>query len=71
MPVDRCICHQITFEEIRKAADERGLRTVQEIQAEKLSSTNCRLCLPYIEQMLQTGETSFPPGSVQRQRGSK
>ncbi len=68
MPVDRCICHQISFEQILKSVNERGLRTVQEIQAEKLSSTNCKLCLPYIERMLETGETSFVPGGIQQKK---
>jgi bacterioferritin-associated ferredoxin len=68
MPVDRCICHQITFEEIRRIAEERGLETVEEIQAEKLSSTNCRLCQPYIEEMLETGQTVFSIGQVQRKK---
>lgn len=57
--VDRCICHQITFEEIKKIAKSKGLSTIEQLQREKISSTNCRLCKPYIERMLETGETSF------------
>jgi bacterioferritin-associated ferredoxin len=68
MPVDRCICHQITFEEIYRIAQERGLRTVEEIQTEKLCSTSCRLCQPYIEEMLRTGRTVFSIGEIPKKR---
>lgn len=57
--VDRCICHNISFEEIRKAANEKNLTTVEQLQNENISTTNCRLCEPYIEKMLATGQTSF------------
>lgn len=61
MPVDRCICHQISFLEIKQIANERGIHSLQELQAEKICSTNCRLCEPYINKLLQTGEVSFQP----------
>lgn len=61
MPVNRCICHQISFSDIKTIADARGLTTVHELKAEKICSTNCRLCEPYIRKLLQTGKTSFQP----------
>lgn len=57
--VDRCICHNISFEEIRKVAVEKELTTVEQLQNKNICSTNCRLCEPYIEKMLVTGQTSF------------
>lgn len=62
MPVDRCICHNILFREIKRIADERGITTLEELQVEKISSTSCKLCLPYVREMLKTGQTSFKPG---------
>ncbi|MCC5940230.1 MAG: (2Fe-2S)-binding protein [Balneolaceae bacterium] len=62
MPVDRCICHNILFKEIKRIADERGFTTLEELQDAKISSTSCQLCLPYVKQVLKTGKTSFRPG---------
>lgn len=61
MPVDRCICHQISFSDIKTIANERGLTTVQELRAEKICCTNCRLCEPYIRMLLESDKTSFQP----------
>lgn len=62
MPINRCICHKITFEELLQIAREKGLKTVEELQREKVGSTQCKLCEPYLKKMLQTGQTSFTPG---------
>lgn len=62
MPVDQCICHEISFTEIKKIAEEQGYSSVEEIQNAGLSSTNCKMCEPYIREMLITGKTSFVPG---------
>lgn len=62
MPVDQCICHEITFEEIKIIVKEKGYTSIEEIQEAGISSTNCKMCEPYIREMLKTGETSFVPG---------
>lgn len=59
MAIDRCICHKITFSEIKKIAEERNFSTIEELQKAKISSTNCKLCEPYVKQMLKTGKTVF------------
>ena len=61
MAVDRCICENRSFAEIREEARRRGLLTVEELQQARLCGTGCEMCLPYVERMLQTGETSFEP----------
>ncbi len=63
MPVDRCICHQITFSEIKEISEQKGLDTIEKLQALKISCTNCKLCIPYIKLMLETGETVFTRGA--------
>lgn len=60
MAIDRCICHKITFSEIKKIAREREISTIEELQKAKISSTSCKLCEPYVKQMLVTGKTVFP-----------
>lgn len=62
MPVDRCLCHRITFLEIKEIAEEKGYETIEELQAAGVSSTSCKLCLPYVKILLKTGKTSFKPG---------
>ena len=63
MPIDRCICHNISFREIKRIAENSGLQSLQELQAENISSKKCKLCLPYVKALLKTGKTSFKPGS--------
>jgi NAD(P)H-nitrite reductase large subunit len=36
-----------------------GFTTVEEIAREVKCTTGCGLCRPYIERMLETGETAF------------
>lgn len=61
MPVNRCICHQVSFIEIKKIAEAKNLKTLEEIQAAKISCTQCKLCIPYVKMMLKTGKVSFDP----------
>lgn len=60
MAIDRCICHKITFSDIKKIANEKGYSTIEELQKANISSTNCKLCKPYVKEMLRSGKTSFP-----------
>lgn len=54
-PIRQCVCFAVTFKEILKA----GPSTIEEIQAAYGCSTSCGLCLPYLQRMLETGETEF------------
>lgn len=60
--VNRCICHDTSFEEIKEHSEKNGFTTVKELQVEGLCITKCKMCAPYLELMLKTGETSFTPG---------
>jgi len=64
MSVNRCICHDITFGEIKEIARAQNLYTIEELRSEEICSTRCKLCEPYIKAMLKTGQTSFEPGTV-------
>ncbi len=59
MPVDRCICYEITFSEIKEIARERGLTSVEELQENRIACANCKLCIPFVKLMFETGETIF------------
>lgn len=61
--VNRCICHNKTFTEVKEYAEQEGITKVAELQAEDYCSNNCRMCEPYLEMMFETGETAFIPGA--------
>tara|TARA_R110000868_G_scaffold304437_14_gene565192 strand:+ start:36442 stop:36663 length:222 start_codon:yes stop_codon:yes gene_type:complete len=61
--VNRCICHNKTFTEIKEYAEQEEITEVSELQAMDFCSNNCRMCEPYLELMFETGETAFEPGA--------
>lgn len=61
--VSKCICHSRPFPEIKQYALEHNYTTVEELQEVTFCSCKCGLCIPYIELMLETGETEFEPGA--------
>ena len=68
MKVDQCVCHEITFAEIKRIATEKHLKSVKEIEENRIACTNCKLCVPYVELMLETGETIFDRSVRYRKR---
>lgn len=59
MAINRCICSEIYFSEVKKIAEEKDLKTVEELQKAGICAKSCQLCVPYIKEMLRTGETEF------------
>ncbi|MBN8568622.1 MAG: (2Fe-2S)-binding protein [Ignavibacteria bacterium] len=59
MLIDRCICFNVKFADVKKIMDDNGFNTLEEVQSVIDVSKNCKLCRPYLEKMLQTGETEF------------
>ena len=57
--VTRCICFGRTFAELKRVAAARGCKTVSELQQHALFGRACMMCVPYVERMLETGETEF------------
>lgn len=66
--VNRCICHNHSFKEIKQYAGENNLDSLEQLQASKFCSCGCGLCAPYVELMLATGETAFEPGAFYRKK---
>ena len=54
-PVKKCVCFDKTFAELKAA----GIKSVEEAADRFGCSTKCGLCKPYIQKMLETGETEF------------
>ncbi|MBX3388307.1 MAG: (2Fe-2S)-binding protein [Phycisphaeraceae bacterium] len=59
MAVDRCICHDVTFAELKRLA-ENGVRDLDELSKRTGCGTGCGMCIPYIRVMLATGITDLP-----------
>ncbi|MDX2016083.1 MAG: hypothetical protein SFY95_00420 [Planctomycetota bacterium] len=78
MPVDRCVCFDVTFAKMKAMVDRDGC-DLSDLHARTGCGSKCGLCLPYIQLMLRTGEVIFPihwaedfraegvkPGAVER-----
>lgn len=57
--IDRCMCNNVTFKEIHEIIVKKDLTSMQDLVKEKKVASNCRLCKPYIEKMIETGQTEF------------
>lgn len=57
--IDRCLCFNQTFAELKKRAEEQGAQTLEALQKQVVFGQKCRLCHPYVRTMLRTGETVF------------
>ena len=57
--VKACICHEMSFAEMKILSEERNFDTVEDVMQATDCGTGCGLCRPYIEKMLATGETEM------------
>ena len=57
--VDRCVCHEMTFRELREVAAREGLG-LEELSRRTGCGTTCAMCRPYIAVMLATGRVELP-----------
>lgn len=58
MPVDRCVCHDVTFARLKAYADAHG-SSFEELRERFGCGKGCGLCEPYVRAMLRTGRTEF------------
>jgi len=68
MPVDRCVCHEVSFthlipivERCRAEGISDENQILDQLRAQTGCTTGCSLCEPYIRQMIRTGQTRFDP----------
>lgn len=59
--VNRCVCFEKSFSEMKKLIDKHHITTVDELKKFFIFGENCRTCLPYVELVLSTGRTEFDP----------
>lgn len=68
--VTKCVCHHKSFEEIVSYATKHEMTTVEELREHEYCSLKCKMCAPYIELALESGETAFKPGCYQNRKMS-
>lgn len=59
MAVTRCVCFQRSFRELKREAAAYGWTRVAQITRATGCGSGCGSCVPYLQRMLQTGETCF------------
>lgn len=59
MSVDRCVCHNVEFEDLNEIAKENNIKNLEELQELQDFGMCCQMCIPYVEKMLKTKKTSF------------
>lgn len=57
--IDRCVCFQKTFAELKQVAEETQSHTLKKLQGHETFGQKCKRCHPYVQRMLQTGEVAF------------
>lgn len=67
--ITRCICHSRTFEEIKTVAKNENMNSLEDLQDEDICGCGCGLCIPYVEMMLETGDTEFEYGAFYDSKG--
>lgn len=55
----KCVCCDMTFEDMKKVMKMKNIHTIEELIEKKIVASNCRLCIPYITKMIDTGQTKF------------
>ncbi len=56
--IDRCVCFDLRFSDLKRKVEERPA-TMDQIARRYGCGSCCGICRPYIERMLETGETVF------------
>jgi len=57
--IDRCVCVNVTFAQMRAFADERGATNVAQLRSAFGCAEHCGRCEPYIERMLESRTVIF------------
>lgn len=66
--VTKCICHDRSFKEVKAYAEDHNISWVDDLQNHNFCSNSCGLCIPYVEVLLETGQTEFNPGEPYRKK---
>lgn len=56
--IDRCVCHDVTFERALEVSKQRSL-SLDQLADELGCTTGCGSCEPYLRRCLATGQVVF------------
>ncbi|MGA7304910.1 MAG: (2Fe-2S)-binding protein [Rhodothermales bacterium] len=59
MRIDRCICFDRSFAELKEIARRKSSDSIEALQRHVEFGLQCELCHPYVRRMLRTGEVRF------------
>lgn len=59
MNITHCTCHDISFSEISKICESKNYKSLEDIIENENICDRCMMCNPYVECMLETGQTNF------------
>lgn len=59
MHIDRCVCYNITFEQLKTIQQNTGATSIQDLQQHLYFGGKCEMCHRYVSKMLRTGQTVF------------
>lgn len=57
--ITRCVCLNLTFEEILNWSKDNSDYTLSGVRKNLKAGTRCQRCVPYIKESLRTKETKF------------
>jgi len=59
MAITHCICSDVSFAELKEVADAKQITDWEKLQQDRPFGRSCKLCVPYVKQMLLDGRTVF------------
>ena len=59
MRIDRCVCHGVTFEQVKRHCDARPACRFEDVARALGCSQSCAMCEPYIRRTMRTGQVVF------------
>ena len=61
MKVKCCLCYDTSFDELKEIIEESGVKDYDELSEICPVGQSCGICIDYIEEIFETGETEFDP----------
>jgi bacterioferritin-associated ferredoxin len=59
MPVTRCICFNVSFEELKSISEKEKIEDIEKLREKKEFGLNCGMCNHYVKMMLKSKKSSF------------
>lgn len=57
--IDRCVCHETLFSDLKQAATDKGVSSFKALFEAEDFGRGCGMCRPYVQKMLETGQTEY------------